>query len=402
MSPTGNEGASEAPEVAGQPVAPHPSFIQVANPYLFEKTVQDCFAATGVNSLREDNNRLQGITWIDNVRKALHLPVRTFNTASIYYHKFRLVHPDNEYNYIEAAASALFTACKIEDTLKKSRDILCCSYNLKLPPTEQLSADDPIFESHSRAIIGLERLMLESSGFDFRNRHPQKVLMKLTRQCGLGKDSRVGRVAYTISLDLYRTFAPLKQTSATMAFACLELAGRLLEEPVEQIDSEAEYKLWETSRAEVMETILDLLELYTHNRASTSVGPDFSLDLFLNVRIPLNEEADANQIPRFAYWKKRKADSNGVQSNGTSSKKAKNNHHHHNKDTNDTSTSTEHPALLVNPMMPTAAHDSVAKANERSRDTAIRFMLNPEQAQSERATVAEYFKVEMEEYEVEE
>ncbi|EEQ32541.1 RNA polymerase II C-terminal domain kinase beta subunit [Microsporum canis] len=398
MSPTVNEGTPEAQQADGPPVAPHPSFIQVANPYIFEKTVQDCFAATGVNSLREDSNRLQGITWIDNVRKALHLPVRTFNTASIYYHKFRLVHPDNEYNYIEAAAAALFTACKIEDTLKKSRDILCCSYNLKLPPTEQLSADDPLFETHSRAIIGLERLMLESSGFDFRNRHPQKVLMKLTRQCGLGKDSQVGRIAYTISLDLYRTFAPLKQTSATMAFACLELAGRLLKEPVEKIQSEDEYKLWETSRAEVMETILDLLELYTHNRASTSVGPDFSLDLFLNIRIPLNEEADANNIPRFAYWKKRKAESNGV-SNGTSSKKSKNSHHRH-KDNHDTS--TVHVAPPVNPMMPTAAHDSVAKANERSRDTAIRFMLNPEQAQSERETVAEYFKVEMEEYEVEE
>lgn len=94
--------------------------------------------------------------------------------------------------------------------------------------------------------------MLESSGFDFRNRHPQKILMKLTRQCGLDKDSKVGRVAYTISLDLYRTFAPLKQTSATMAFACLELAARLLEEPVDKIHSEEEYKLWETSRAEVM------------------------------------------------------------------------------------------------------------------------------------------------------
>ncbi|KAM5464026.1 RNA polymerase II C-terminal domain kinase beta subunit [Microsporum audouinii] len=183
-----------------------------------------------------------------------------------------------------------------------------------------------------------------------------------------------------------------------MAFACLELAGRLLKEPVEKIQSEDEYKLWETSRAEVMETILDLLELYTHNRASTSVGPDFSLDLFLNIRIPLNEEADANNIPRFAYWKKRKAESNGV-SNGTSSKKSKNSHHRH-KDNHDTS--TVHVAPPVNPMMPTAAHDSVAKANERSRDTAIRFMLNPEQAQSERETVAEYFKVEMEEYEVEE
>ncbi|KAK2735708.1 RNA polymerase II C-terminal domain kinase beta subunit [Myotisia sp. PD_48] len=390
-------------------LGPHPSFIQVANPYLFERTVQDCLTATGVNPQREDNIRLQGITWIDNVRKALHLPVKTFNTAAIYYHKFRLVHSDNEYNYIDAAAAALFTACKIEDTLKKSRDILCTSYNIKLPPTEHLSADDPVsipssraatgfelFESHSRGVIGLERLMLESSGFDFRNRHPQKVLLKLMKRYGLSKDSKTARVAYTISLDLYRTFAPLKQTSTTMAFACLELSGRLAEQPIEQVESEQEYKLWETSRAEVLETILDLLELYTHHRSSTSVGPDFSLDLFLNIRIPLNQEADAENISRFAYWKKRKAEANGVQANG-SSKKHKNNHRHNNE-----RRGSKEMAPAVNPMTPTVAHDTGAKISERGRESTVRFILHPEQAQAERSTVAEYFRVEMENYEVEE
>jgi hypothetical protein len=27
-----------------------------------------------------------------------HRPIRTFNTAVVYYHKFRLIHPDTEYN----------------------------------------------------------------------------------------------------------------------------------------------------------------------------------------------------------------------------------------------------------------------------------------------------------------
>lgn len=94
--------------------------------------------------------------------------------------------------------------------------------------------------------------MLESSGFDFRNRHPQKVLLKLTKRYGLGKESKVARVAYSISLDMYRTFAPLKQTSTSMAFACIELAGRLLDEPLENIQSEEEYSQWHTSRDEVM------------------------------------------------------------------------------------------------------------------------------------------------------
>ncbi len=74
-------------------------------------------------------------------------PVRTFNTAAIYYHKFRLVHKDNEYQYADAAAAALFAACKIEDTLKKSREILCAAHNLKVSPSEHLTPDDSVRNS---------------------------------------------------------------------------------------------------------------------------------------------------------------------------------------------------------------------------------------------------------------
>ena len=44
----------------------------------------------------------------------------------------------------DAAAAALFTACKIEDTLKKSKEILCAAYNMKVAPSEQLTPDDPV------------------------------------------------------------------------------------------------------------------------------------------------------------------------------------------------------------------------------------------------------------------
>lgn len=145
---------------ADQP-GPHPSYIQVAKPYLFEQKIQGQIIATGANPAREDTIRLQGVQWIDDTRRALQLyvlgillltptfinyrrPVRTFNTAVIYYHKFRLVHKDTEYQYADAAAAALFTACKIEDTLKKSREILCASYNLKAPLSEQLTPDDAV------------------------------------------------------------------------------------------------------------------------------------------------------------------------------------------------------------------------------------------------------------------
>ena len=56
-------------------VGPHPSYIQLAKPYIFESKLQECMAATGVTEAKEDNIRLQGIAWIDSLRKALHLYV---------------------------------------------------------------------------------------------------------------------------------------------------------------------------------------------------------------------------------------------------------------------------------------------------------------------------------------
>jgi CTD kinase subunit beta len=96
--------------------------------------------------------------------------------------------------------------------------------------------------------------MLEASGFDFRSRHPQDLLIKLAKFYKFEKTSQVLKTAYAISLDLYRTFAPLKQQTATLAFACLELAGRLLGEENYDIWSGRDYSSWRINRALVMGT----------------------------------------------------------------------------------------------------------------------------------------------------
>ena len=55
------------------PTRPPTSFIQVAKPYIFEQTIQECLRTTGVSQVREDTVRLSGVLWIDNVRKSLKL-----------------------------------------------------------------------------------------------------------------------------------------------------------------------------------------------------------------------------------------------------------------------------------------------------------------------------------------
>jgi CTD kinase subunit beta len=129
---------------AGERIGPHASYIEVAKPYILESRIRKCLADLSMTDTKEDAARLQGVTYIDQVRRALQLPIRTFNTAAVYYHKFRLIHPENEYDFAQAGAAALFTACKIEDTLKKSREILAAYWNLKVDVGEQLSSDDPV------------------------------------------------------------------------------------------------------------------------------------------------------------------------------------------------------------------------------------------------------------------
>ncbi|KZF23369.1 cyclin-like protein [Xylona heveae TC161] len=369
---------------------PHPSFIQVAKPYMFEQEIEGCMRATGVNEAKEDTLRLQGVAWIDSVRKTLQLPVRTFNTAVVYYHKFRLVHADNEYSFVDAAAAALFTACKIEDTLKKSKEILCGAYNMKLSPAERLSPDDPLFENPSKLIIGLERLMLEASSFDYRNRYPQKLLLKLVKLYGFDKET-VGKMAYNMSLDLYRTFAPLKQSTSTLALACIELSARILDVPLGKLEDAEIYGNWSTSREQVMETLLDLLELYTHHRGSTVVGPEYSIETFITIRITLNQESASHHYPRFTEWNSHKPETNGAEAdvrNGTKES----------RDGRDT-TNSQHGSPPA--MGPVSALGTRGRVGERSRDGTVRFMLDAERAREEQVQVAEYFKVEEEEYEVE-
>jgi len=369
-------------------VGPHPSFIEIAKPYMLQSRIQRCLAEVHMSDAKEDAVRLQGVAWIDQVRRALQLPIRTFNTAVVYYHKFRLLHGDHEYNWADAAAAALFTACKIEDTLKKSREILCAHWNLKVGAADGLSSDDPRFDTHSKLIIGLERLMLESAGFDFRNRYPQKLMVKLARALHLDA-SHEAKTAWNLSIDLYRTFAPLKQTSPTLAIACLELATRLHGmDATRCVDAgPVRYAKWATSRAEVMETLLDLLDLYTHHRGSTLVGPLYTLEHFINIRIGLNHEASAAKLPRYALYASESATATERTTNGTKTRNGFD------------------PASPLTPATPGAVSPGFIQPPKsaisvRGQDGTVRFMLDAVRARDERAETDKYLKPEEEEFEV--
>jgi CTD kinase subunit beta len=245
------------------------------------------------------------------------------------------------------------------------------------------------FENHSKLIIGLERLMLESAGFDFRNRYPQKLMVKLARALKFDRNN-ASKTAWNLSIDLYKTFAPLKQSTPTLAIACVELAARLHDmDTTRLVDSGLmRYSKWATSRAEVMETLLDLLDLYTHHRGSTAVGPLYTLEAFINIRIGLNQEASAANIPRFALYASDAASDAQTTTNGA-------------KPRNGIGPTSPNTPTTPGTISPGNAQAPTSAIGVRGQNGTVRFMLDAARARNEHEEVDKFHRVEEEEYEVE-
>lgn len=387
-------------------IGPHPSTIRVAAPYTTQASIEKrLYSATldkherSLAEAKEDSYRLQGVTWIDNVRRSLQLPIKTFTTACCLYHKFRLQHPGADYAWADAAAASLLASCKIEDTLKKSRDILAAAYNLKLSAHDALSSDDVVFEAPSRVVIGLERLVLEAGGFDFRSVKKHEVLVKIAKSELKDYDRAdvkdLVTLGFTVLTDLHRTFAPLKHTTTTQAVAALELASLLhgttsgSSAMKEKMQNAFDYAKWSTNRANVMETLLDLLDLYTHHTTSTILGTKYSLDDFLRIRLALNKECTDKSIPRHQTAPASAASHPTI--NGATLRVA-----------NGHPTPVSPPDGTANSNDPVIGQPIVTGVPPLPEGGGtLRFVLNPQLAAEEKSQVQKYFTEEWEEYDEE-
>ena len=119
------------------------------------------------------------------------------------------------------------------------------------------------------------------------------------------------------------------------------------------------------------------------------MGQSHALETFIAIRITLNQEASANNYPRYTKGPTTRiiGHMNGAKAtNGTIASKMK----------DVTPTTSPRDELMKDITSPTT---SASKPG--LKEGTVRFMLNPQRAKDEKETVAEYFKVEEEEYEVE-
>ncbi|KAK4188097.1 CTD kinase subunit beta [Podospora australis] len=375
-TPAITNGQTSAENNDAPPIGPPSGLSSIPTQYIPEQTIQQMLKSIGYDQSRDDGFRTKGVQLIDNVREALQLPVKTFDTAAIYYHKFRMRFKSSEYNYEDVALASLFVACKAEDTIKKSREILCAAHNLRhSQASEKKTPDDKQFESPSRFTVGLERHILETIGFDFRVQYPQKLLVKMLKDTSISFSPDFKKDAYHMSVDMYKTFAPIKQTTYTMVLAILELTALLTDVDTKKIHTKFVRPVQRyIDRGSVLETMLDLLDLYTQFPKSTKVGARTDLAKLMDVKITVNNLITEGNYQRFNGWCDKCI-----------------------PEVPDPRSVT--PGSATSPAN-TGGNASV-KRKRTGSDGTLRFVFDAEAARAEKERAAEFFNDEYEEYETE-
>ncbi|RPA82884.1 hypothetical protein BJ508DRAFT_305184 [Ascobolus immersus RN42] len=280
------------PAVSGSP-PPQPTFIIRSRPYLSSHQIQELSPQSPIEAQKETAARIQACAIIISVGRTAQFPVRTILTATLLYHRFKLHRPLHEHTTradpSDLPLACLFLASKIEDTLQKSRELLAALHITKNPTSEPLPPDSPVFDAPSNRMLGLERLLLEASGFDFRARHPIPYVIKFARVLGVGKED--AHLAWEMLFDVYRTRAVLKVAPQGVALAVLILARKMEGKEV-PVEWGGDVSRFETSWREVAGIMDEVLDLWTDVvEGATSCGGRWSVERVVSVRLEVNEAA---------------------------------------------------------------------------------------------------------------
>ncbi|GAA5914114.1 hypothetical protein JCM8208_005147 [Rhodotorula glutinis] len=125
---------------------------------------------TTLSDHRIEHYRQLACGFIERVAARLGFPRRTIATAQKLYHRFHLHFSLTDFAYQDVSLATLLVASKLEDTLKKLREIQIAAYQVSnlLEGGNGMGEGDPAAqEAHRPHLIGIERLVLQTISFNF-------------------------------------------------------------------------------------------------------------------------------------------------------------------------------------------------------------------------------------------
>ncbi|KAJ2009285.1 RNA polymerase II C-terminal domain kinase beta subunit [Coemansia thaxteri] len=176
----------------------------------------------------------RGCVFVKEVGRSLGFPARTICTAQLLIHRTYIARSAPSISSSDLATACLFVAAKMEETVKRLKDIMAHSYLNSLPKTPSSAATRPDPQTVSTAItdkmrpsvLAGEQFVMDAIGFDFRTTHAHLSYIKLARLAGLPK-AGIAADGWTILSDAYFTTLPVQYPSVVLAMGALCLAWNL-------------------------------------------------------------------------------------------------------------------------------------------------------------------------------
>jgi CTD kinase subunit beta len=179
-----------------------------------------------------------------------------------------------------------------------------------------------------------------------------------------------------MSIDIFRTFAPLKQTSSTLVLAILELTTLFMNHNPNKVKNLLDEAKFHSDRASEYETMMDLMDLYTQFGKSTKVGPNFDLAKLMDIKINISKRMAKDGYHRYVGFCEKCMEAPEA-----------------------------HPVTPGSAKSPATNNSLSGSGSVRGKpganDRTVRYVFDAEQARKEKTLVAEYHEDEYEEYEVE-
>ncbi|KAF9430393.1 hypothetical protein BGZ94_007044 [Podila epigama] len=185
----------------------------------------------GISLHRQAQARREACEVIAAIGKKIGFPQHTISTAQLLLHRFFMFHsfPDTGN---EVVMACLFVSCKVEDTIKKLKDIMIATYQYRHPNSTDWDPESKEGDEQRKRVLSYEKMVLESICFDFRIIQPYKYVIKFTKL--LNGSKALARFAWNIARDSYKIGVCLEYPPHTIAAASIYLASKLMDEPLKE------------------------------------------------------------------------------------------------------------------------------------------------------------------------
>ncbi|KAJ2786736.1 RNA polymerase II C-terminal domain kinase beta subunit [Coemansia interrupta] len=164
--------------------------------------------------------------FIKKLGRSLCFPARTISTAQLLIHRIYIYQPSTTIGSMDLATACLFVAGKMEETIKKLRDMLAHSYVISSQSNGDPQAVSTATTDKMRlGVLDAEQFVMEAIGFDFRTSHPHLLYVKMAKLAGITRATTAA--GWHILADSYFTTLPIQYPSAVIAAGSLCLAWNL-------------------------------------------------------------------------------------------------------------------------------------------------------------------------------